>query len=508
MKDIIWHSDNALGVSIGKLGESITYSVKADSFNYGNQHNTSLKTSNYMRIVCDVILPEICLRYEPRWTVDVLQTGSSVELSSNQEIDFMLLPRGLCLGSNHLKDTITEDSINPGFVYVCLDEEQDRSIIETWEDCCIEKDGKLYLSSEIILQKFFELIKQVCLNTLCKVLDKVNVIMQGPAVKLSVKSFPNAPAKVNENPNEHLVENLPTPEVNHKYDFEFDLVLAISCRSWPISHISVFKDRIHNSQKTIIKSEIIEFFKVGNSETVNFHIVPKPSRINDRNERLEWRLSFSLLEKDFFYGFDFARSLTPSAGFAYQALKEWKEMISAKCNKVISTYHLKTVYFWMLEGINDQVYTSLCKGLPKSALSSHKIEETYFSTGNMFVWMVEILVDFILQKNMPHYFCHNLNLFENKDEMDFNILCEEAKKLKTDPFLEHLTLHELLVPLLLGWKEIPKKEVDTSYDWHTMELLGMQHEWETRWLNARTLVAIDEKRQDEKKKVFFINFLL
>ena len=507
MKDIIWHSDNALGVSIRKLGESITYGVKADSFNYGNQHNTSLKTSDYMQIFLDIILPEMCLCYEPRWTVDVLQTGSSVELSSNQEVDFMLLPQGLCLGSNHLKDTITEDSINPGFVYVCLDEEEDRSIIETWEDCCIEMNGKLYLSSEMILQNFYELIKQICLNTLCKVLDKVSVIRQGPAVKLRIKSFSNAPAKVNENPTEHLVENLPTPEVHHKYDFEFDLVLAISCRSWPIRHISVFKDRIHNSQKTIIKSEIIEFFKVGNSETVNFHIVPKPSGITDRNERLEWRLSFSLLEKDFFYGFDFTRSLKPIAGFAYQALKEWKQMISGKCNNVICTYHLKTVYFWMLEGINDQVYNSLCKGLPKSELSFYKIEETYFSTGNMFVWMVEILVDFILQKNMPHYFCHNFNLFEDKDEKDFNILCEEAKKLKKDPFHEHLTLHELVVPLLLGWKEIPKKEVGISFDWHTMKLLGIQHECETQWLNARTLVAVDKNGQDEKENKICINFL-
>ena len=121
--------------------------------------------------------------------------------------------------------------------------------------------------------------------------------------------------------------------------------------------------------------------------------------------------------------------------------------------------------------------------------------------------MVEILVDFILQRNMPHYFCHNLNLFENKEKMDFNILCEEAKKLKMDPFHEQLTLHELVVPLLLGWKEIPKKEVGISFDWRTMELLGIQHEWETRLLNARTLVAIDKKGQDEKKNVFFINFL-
>ena len=503
MKDMVWHSDSFLGVSIRKLGESVTKYVQADSLNYGKPYQTSANACGYMDLVYCIILPELHLCHDPRWALDVLPTGSSVEASSNQEVDFMLLPQGLHLDSNHLNNTITEDFTSPAFVYVCLDEEQDKHILEIWKDCCIEENGKLYLSSDSILQKFDELIKQVCLNTLCKVLHKVCIIRQGPSVKLSIKNFSDAPVKFNENPNEHLVENLDTPDVCGDYDFEFDLVFAIPCRSWPVKYISVL-DRIFHSQKNIIKSEIINFFEVGNPETAYFHIIPKSSDNAGRYERLEWRLSFSLLERHLFQGFNFTDKFIPSARFAYQALKEWKVLISPKCKNVISIYHVKTAYFWMLEGINDQVYSHLCKGLPQS-LRSHTLEESYLSTGNLFLWMVEILVDFIIQKNMPHYFCHNFNLFENKNIMDFNILCEEAEKLKVYLFSEKLMLNDLVAPLLVNWKAKPKNEVDFSYGRDTLELLGMYHQCRFRWVDARTWVAVSEDEHDEKKN--FINLL-
>ena len=63
----------------------------------------------------------------------------------------MLLPQGLSLDAERLIDTITEDSVNPGFVYVYLDEKEDKNIIETWKDCCIKENGRLYLSSDFIV---------------------------------------------------------------------------------------------------------------------------------------------------------------------------------------------------------------------------------------------------------------------------------------------------------------------------------------------------------------------
>ena len=84
----------------------------------------------------------------------------------------MLLPQGLSLDAERLTDTITEDSVNPGFVYVYLDEKEDENITETWKDCCIEENGKLYRSSDLVVQRFFEVIIQVCFHTLCRVLHK------------------------------------------------------------------------------------------------------------------------------------------------------------------------------------------------------------------------------------------------------------------------------------------------------------------------------------------------
>ena len=62
-----------------------------------------------------------------------------MEVASNLEIDYMLLPQSLSLDADRVKDKVTEDSVNPGFVYVCLDEKNDGNIIEIWKDCCIRE---------------------------------------------------------------------------------------------------------------------------------------------------------------------------------------------------------------------------------------------------------------------------------------------------------------------------------------------------------------------------------
>ena len=174
----------------------------------------------------------------------------------------MLLPQGLSLDAERLTDTITEDSVNPGFVYVYLDKKEDEKITETWKDCCIEENGKLYLSSDLVVQRFYEVIIQVCFHTLCRVLHKVNVIRQGPAVPVSVKGGPEKHVfgsssrrgiKAHQSPNINFYKNFFTAD--NQTDYDFDLVLPIPCRLWPFGQISGFIERIHQSS-TLIKSEI------------------------------------------------------------------------------------------------------------------------------------------------------------------------------------------------------------------------------------------------------------
>ena len=341
-----------------------------------------------------------------------------MEVASDQEIDLMLLPQSLSLDADRLKDTITEDTVNPGFVYVCLDEKQDRNIIEIWKDCCIKENGKLYLSSDLIVQNFYEVIKQVCFHTIVKVFHKVNIIRQGPAVTISLKSkaeiekFGESSIKDVTSANTSLINNSVNTDDHTDYDFEFDLVLAIPCRPWPLGQISGFIERIHQSTSKT-KSELNNYYKFGNSETVNFHIVPKCSNNGGKYETLEWRLSFSLLEKTIFTELTLTEELRPNFGYAFQALKNWKVMISHKYNKVICSYHLKTAFFWTIEAINDQIYNNLlrCKDInPGLSESEEKREKTYLLTANIFTWLLDVFTYFI-KKSICHIIFSTISIF-------------------------------------------------------------------------------------------------
>ena len=433
--------------------------------------------------------------------VVVYLTGSSVEVASNQEIDFMLLPQNLFLDADHIKDKITENSTNPGFAYVCLDEKQDRHIVETWKDCCIEENGKLYLSSDLIVQNFYEVVKQACFHTISKVLPKVNIIRQGPAVTISLKN--RSPMANPTTSNTSLFKNLGSVDNQTEYDFEFDLVLAIPCRSWPLNHISGFIERIHESP-TLIQSEINNYYKFGDSKTVNFHIVPKCSNNLDRYQRLEWRLSLSLLEKFIFKDLKLTERMVPSFGYAFQALKNWKVMICHKYNKVICSYHLKTAFFWTIEAINDQIYNHLLerKKLSESPETRKKIEQ--LTTASMFTWVVDVFTFFIKQKNMPHYFIQNFNLFQNKDPTELEILSEQFELLKQNP--------KLVFQEVLKYSSTMKKKTCIKSMPFTNKyslLLRNPPDWEFQWLNARTgeKEKGNNKKHDKTKPPFVVNLL-
>ena len=417
-----------------------------------------------------------------------------MEVTSNQEIDFMLLLQNLPLDADHIKDKITENSTNPGFVYVCLDEKQDRNIVETWKDCCIEENGKLYLSSDLIVQSFYEVVKKACFHTISKVLPKVDIIRQGPAVTISLKN--RSPRANTTSSNTSLFKNLGSTDNQTDYDFEFDLVLAIPCRSWPLNHISGFIERIHQSQ-TLIRSDINNYYKVGNSETVNFHIVPKCSNNPDRYQKLEWRLSFSLLEKFIFKDLKLTRRMVPSFSYAFQALKNWKLMICHKYNKAICSYHLKTAFFWTIEAINDEKYNLLLE------LFEGLIRFEQLTTAYIFTRLLDVLTFFIKQKNMPHYFIQNINLFQNKDPRELEILCEQLEILKQNP--------KLVFQEILKFSSTMKKKADIEISSvAASECLSSDRpkEWEFQWLDARTGEKIRyDKEHNKTKPSFVINLL-
>ena len=268
------------------------------------------------------------------------------------------------------------------------------------------------------------------------------------------------------------------------YDFEFDLVLAIPCRSWPFNHISGFIERIHQSS-TLLKSEINNYYKFGGSTTVNFHIVPKCSNNVGRYEKLEWRLSFSLLEYTIFTELTFTEKLGRNFGYAFQALKNWKVMICHKYNKVACSYHLKTAFFWMIEAINDQIYNNLLQfigidqGPPES---EEELEKSYLLTANIFTWLLDAFTYFIRQKYMPHYFFHNFNLLQNKVPKELNTLCEQVEILRQNPSV-------VFEEILKHSSTVKKKRHDTNISClieQFMVFILPHTNFEIQWVNART----------------------
>ena len=51
----------------------------------------------------------------------------------------MLLPQGLSLDAERLIDKITEDSVNPGFVYVYLDEKEDEILLKLGKTAALKR---------------------------------------------------------------------------------------------------------------------------------------------------------------------------------------------------------------------------------------------------------------------------------------------------------------------------------------------------------------------------------
>ena len=352
------------------------------------------------------------------------------------------------------------------------------------------ENGKLYLSSDLIVQNFYEVIKQVCFNTIENLFHKVNIIRQGPAVTISIKSKAEIENMFGESSNKDitsastsLIKNSATVDNQTDYDFEFDLVLAIPCRSWPFNHISGFIERIHQPS-TFIKSEINNYYKFGGSTTVNFHIVSKCSNNVGRYEKLEWRLSFSLLEYTIFTKLTLTEKLGRNFGCAFQALKNWKVMISHKYNKVACSYHLKTAFFWMIEAINDQIYNNLLQfiGIDRGPPESEELEKSYLLTANIFTWLLDAFIYFIRQKYMPHFFFHNFNLLQNKVPKELNTLCEQVEILKQNPSV-------VFEEILKHSSTVKKKRHDTNISClieQFMVFILPHTNFKIQWVNART----------------------
>ena len=183
-------------------------------------------------------------------------------------------------------------------------------------------------------------------------------------------------------------------------------------------------------------------------------------------------------------------------------------MISHKYNKVVCSYHIKTAFFWTIEAINDQIYRNLLeyKGIhPGLSETEEKLEKTYLLTANIFTWLLDVFTYFIKQKYMPHYFCNNFNLLQNKASKELDKLCEQVEILKQNPSL-------VFQEILKHSSTVKRKFYDTNVLFLNKSFLffnTLPQYSEFQWVNARTgeREGTPTRRHFGKRPSFVINLL-
>ena len=179
---------------------------------------------------------------------------------------------------------------------------------------------------------------------------------------------------------------------------DIDLVPCLKCESWPeIAREWICRKRCFGWPSQEMINEIVK---------QGCYIVPVGSKVDNGSDN-EWRLSFSLAEKNLIFTFNHTQLMI------YGMLKIiLKEIISQhkEVSELLCSYFLKTTLFWVIEetqrSIWDPKYMMLC-----------------------FHLCLERLMQFIIEENCPNYFVPMNNMFNGRFSLSgkaklFQILCE------------------------------------------------------------------------------------
>ena len=153
------------------------------------------------------------------------------------------------------------------------------------------------------------------------------------------------------------------------------------------------------------------------------HVVPVAHHLSSCPD-VEWRLSFSLAEKFL------AHHLTKLQRQIYIFFKYilWKNLINKQ--STLSSYHLKTTFFWLLEG------------LPLSLWS----EENFAQIAHLLLDKLEL---FLSQNNLPNYFVSTNNMVYHLKVEDLHEIVINIRGVKEDILSQILSCPTKTSPLIL-----------------------------------------------------------
>ena len=168
---------------------------------------------------------------------------------------------------------------------------------------------------------------------------------------------------------------------------EVDRVPAIECMGWPRSA----SEWISRKPRYWPQADTIEKIAAG-----GFMVVPRPSNINGDTMK-EWRISFSIAEALLFDTFDECHAMV-----YYMLRSLYARSFKEKLHGSLTSYHLKTVMFWMLEETEPTCW------------SRERIVD-------IFMCALKKLLKFTRKGFLPHYFIPSQNLFytTSKEGLEF-----------------------------------------------------------------------------------------
>lgn len=164
----------------------------------------------------------------------------------------------------------------------------------------------------------------------------------------------------------------------------FDIVHCFSSKSW-ITPASQWITRSKNPWPTKTTKELIK----------DHGVLFVPTGVNGSpQEEFEWRISFSVGEKLLVYTFSHTQLLCYS--LMKILVKDVIEKIEG-CKKLLSSYYLKTIMFWISEETNPSIWR------PENLIKC-------------FMICLRRLIYFVQNSCCPHFFIPENNMFHNKIE--------------------------------------------------------------------------------------------
>ena len=145
--------------------------------------------------------------------------------------------------------------------------------------------------------------------------------------------------------------------------------------------------------------------------------MPK-SQPNDKQGHT-WRFSFSLAEVEI------SKMIPPIARQCFVTLKVIrKDFLKTKCGK-LKSYHLKTIFMWVLEKTQPHEW------------NSENAEVVFHS-------LLDAVIKAVSERYCPHYWLNDINLFEDFTLRDAHKLHMFLNRVKRNP------THYINIPTSLG----------------------------------------------------------